>query len=144
MTTPKRPTARVELERIEDALVDSLLNASGDELREEMAAAGIDPDSCIAEVDATIAAAKAECARSRLQDVRAELAEWRKRDAKADVTALDAARAKLDQMRSGDRKLDEKMMLAARKGEGLSDSDMEGLLEDLAALAELERREEDE
>jgi hypothetical protein len=31
------------------------------------------------------------------------------------------------------------MMLAARKGEGLSDSDVEGLLDDLAALERLER-----
>jgi len=144
MSKTKKPTAQEELERIEDAFLDSLLNASGDELREEITAAGIDPDSCIAEVDATIAAAKAEYARNRLEEARAELAAWRKRDAKANGTALDAARAKLDRIRSGDPELDKKMMLAARKGEGLSDSDMEGLLEDLAALEELERGDEDE
>lgn len=144
MTTSKKPTAREELERIEDGLLDSLLNASGDELREEIAAAGLDPDSCIADVEATIAAARAESARRRLDGARAELAAWRKRDAKANVAALDAARAKLDRMRAGDQELDRKMMLAARKGEGLSESDMEGLLEDLAALEELERGEEDE
>jgi hypothetical protein len=60
------------------------------------------------------------------------------------VAALDAARAKLDRMRSGDRELDRKMMLAARKGEGLSDSDVKGLLEDLAALEQLQRGDEDE
>jgi hypothetical protein len=40
--------------------------------------------------------------------------------------------------------LRERMMLAARRGDGLSDQDLEGLLEDLAALEELERTQEDE
>lgn len=144
MTRSKKPTARDELERIEDALVDSLLSASKEELREEIAAAGLDPDSCIADVEATIAAARAEVTRRRLDGARAELAAWRQRDAKASAAALDAARQKLGRMRAGDQELDRKMMLAARKGEGLSDSDMEGLLEDFAALEELERGEEDE
>lgn len=144
MSTSKKPTAREELERIEDALVDSILNASGDELRAELSAAGVDPETCIAEVDATIAAAKAECARKRLNDARIELAAWRKSGAKANVTALDAARAKFERLRSGDQDLKQRLMLAARKGEGLSDSDMEALLEDLAALDELEGRKEDE
>jgi hypothetical protein len=36
------------------------------------------------------------------------------------------------------------MMMAARKGEGLSESDLEGLLDDLAELERLERGEGDE
>ena len=36
------------------------------------------------------------------------------------------------------------MMLAARKGEGLSESDIEALLEDLAALEKLEREDGNE
>lgn len=144
MSKSKKPTPREELERIEDALVESILNASGDELREELIAAGLDPDSCIAEVDATIAAAKVDSVRTRLSAARAELAAWRKRETKASVTALDAARAKFERLRSGDRELSQRMMLAARKGEGLSDSDMEALLEDLSALEELEGGNEDE
>jgi hypothetical protein len=144
MSTSKKPTAREELERIEDALVDSILNASGDALRQELTAAGLDPESCIAEVDAAIAAAKAECARERLKQARAEMAAWRKREPKANVTALDAARAKFERLRSGDQDLKQRLMLAARKGEGLSDGDMESLLEDLAALEELEGKIEDE
>lgn len=144
MSNSKKPTPREELERIEDALVDSILNASGDELREELVAAGIDPDSCIAEVDVTIAAAKAESARNRLTEARTELAAWRRRDPKVNAAALDAARAKFDRLRSGDQDLKQRMMLAARKGDGLSDSDMEALLKDLAALDELEGKQEDE
>lgn len=144
MSTSKKPTAREELERIEDALVDSILNVSGDELREELAASGLDPDSCVAEVDATIAAAKAESARKRLTEARTELAAWRERDSKANAAALDSARAKFERLRAGDQELRQRMMLAARKGEELSDSDIEALLEDLAALEELEGRQKDE
>jgi hypothetical protein len=144
MSISKKPTAHEELERIEDALLDSILNASGDELQEELVVASLDPESCIAEVDAIIAAAMAESGRKRLKEARTELAGWRTRDLRANVTALDAARAKFERLRSGDRELNERIMLAARKGEGLSDSDMEALLEDLAALEELEGREEDE
>ena len=144
MSTSKKPTPREELERIEDALVESILNASGDELREEFAAAGLNPDSCIATVDATIAEAKGESARKRLKEARTELAAWRQRSPRADVTALNAARAKLERLRSGDQDLKQRLMLAARKGEGLSESDMEALLDDLAALDELEGRQEDE
>ncbi|MGH7121484.1 MAG: hypothetical protein ACREFP_21255 [Acetobacteraceae bacterium] len=144
MSTSKKPTPREELERIEDALVESILSASGDELREELAAAGLDPAFCIAEVDAIIASAKAEWARKRLSQARAELAAWRKGGAKGNVAALDAAREKFDRLLSGDQDLKQRLMLAARKGEGLSDSDMEALLEDLAALQELEGDKEDE
>jgi hypothetical protein len=35
------------------------------------------------------------------------------------------------------------MMMAARKGEGLSDSDLEGLIEDMAELERLERDKDD-
>ena len=144
MSTSRKSTAREELERLEDALVDSILNASGDALREELTGAGLDPDSCIAEVDATIAAGKAECARERLKEARAEMEAWREREPKANIAALDAARAKFERLRSGDHDLKHRWMLAARKGEGLSDGDMESLLEDLAALEELEGKTEDE
>jgi len=144
MSNSKKPTPREELERIEDAIVDSILNDSREELREELAAAGLDPESCISEVDATIAAAKAECARKRLAQARIEVEAWRKRSPKANAAAIDAARAKLERLRSGDQDLERRVMLAARKGDGLSDSDMEALLEDRAALDELEGRQEDE
>jgi hypothetical protein len=144
MSTSKKPTPREELERIEDALIDIILNASGADLRNELTEAGIDPDSMIAEVDATISAAKAECVRKRLRDARSAVEKWQKRNGVATTAAIDAARAKLNRMRSGDQELDRKMMLAARKGDGLSESDMNGVLEDLAALEELEREGKDE
>ena len=50
----------------------------------------------------------------------------------------EAARARFEKIRSQDPELASKMLLAARKGEGLSERDMEGLLEDLAKLERLD------
>ena len=49
-----------------------------------------------------------------------------------------AVRARFERIRARDPDLASRMMLAARKGEGLSDSDMDGLLEDLARLEGLD------
>jgi hypothetical protein len=77
--------------------------------------------------------------RERLETARAELAAWRDQGAKPSKLALDEARSRLQRLRSGDSELDSRMMLAARKGEGLSEKDLESLLEDLAELERLER-----
>lgn len=135
---------RNELNNIEDALVESILDASEAQIRAEITEAGFDPDSCIADVDKTIASAKAECTRKRLTLARTELAAWRKHIGELDTNSIETARQRLNQLRSGDDELDKRMMMAARKGEGLSDSDLEGLLEDFAALEHLERGEKDE
>lgn len=144
MSKQKKPTASEEIESIEDALVDSILNASGQELRDEIAAAGIDPDACVAEVGAAIASAKAAFAKQRLDDARAELSAWRTHGRTADSAALAGASARLQRLRSGDRELDSKMLLAARKGAGMSDSDLEGLLEDMAELERMAREDSGE
>lgn len=144
MSTPRKPTAREELERIEDALVETLLSASEGDLREELTAAGSDPDACIAEIEATIASAREESSQRRLEGARAALAAWRAKSGRIDEAEREGARARLERLRATDRELDAKMMMAARKGEGLSERDLEGLLEDMAELERLEREDGDE
>ena len=82
MITRRKPTACEELERLESALTESLLTAKEQDLREELAAAGSDPDALVGEIDAAIARARTECARQRLESARAELAAWRDQGAK--------------------------------------------------------------
>ena len=144
MSTARKPTASEELERIEDALVETLLSASGEELREELTAAGSDPEACVAEVEAAIASARQECWQRRLEGARAALAAWRAKSGRIDETERARARTQLERLRAGDRGLDAKLMMAARKGEGLSERDLEGLLEDMAELERLEREDDDE
>jgi hypothetical protein len=144
MSTSRKPTASEELEHIEDALVEILLNATGDELRAEITAAGMDPDAYIAQMESAIASARAECSRQRLEGARAALTAWRTKGRPPGDAEREAAQARLQRLRSGDRALDEKLMMAARKGEGLSDHDLEGLLEHLAELERQEREDGDE
>ena len=133
-----RKTWADELERIEDALVQAILDCSEAELREDIKARGEDPDKCIAEIDTLIADANAACAKRRFDRAKAELRDWRAR--KSNVMGFDrqAVRARFERIRARDPDLASRMMLAARKGEGLSDSDLDGLLEDLARLEGLD------
>jgi hypothetical protein len=139
MTAPKKTTAREELARIEDAFVQAILDSSESELREDMKAAGEDPDACLKEIDALIASASATSAKQRFAQAKSELAAWRSEESNVVGFDRDAVRARFESIRSRDPELASKMMMAARKGEGISDHDMEGLLEDLAKLERLER-----
>ena len=144
MSTPRKPTASEELERIEGALAETLLSATGEELRAEMAEAGEDPDVCIAEVEAAITSAREKCSDRVLESARAAVVAWRAKSGLVGEAEREGARARLQRLRSGDRELDAKMMMAARKDEGLSERDLEGLIEDMAELERLERADDDE
>jgi hypothetical protein len=132
------------LERIEDALVQAILDCSEAELREDMKERGEDPDKCIAEIDSLIAAANVACAKRRFDRAKAELGDWRAR--KPNVVRFDwqAIRGRFEKIRARDPDFASRMMLAARKGEGLSDNDIDGLLEDLARLECLDREDSGE
>src|SRR4051812_28346842 len=99
MTPPKKPSNEDELRRIEDALVQSILDASPADLRAELAEAGDDPDARIADVDALISEAKAQFAKKRLEQARTEAAAFRAARGSKPVD-LDAARARLQRLKS--------------------------------------------
>jgi hypothetical protein len=138
MTGTKKDTVRDELERIEDALVDAIMNSSEAELREEIKARGEHPDSVLAGIDSTIARAKVAGAKLRMERARSELQEWRASKGKIVDFDRAAMRAKFEKMRVRDPELASKMMAAARNGEGLSERDLEGVLADLAKLEHLD------
>ena len=139
MTAPGKPKASEELERIEDALVESLLDAAGDDVWKEIAASSGDPDALVAAVDAAIASARTKSAQERLERARADLSAWRSKSGPVSAVERNAAQARFERLRTGNVDPDSKMMMAARKGEGLSESDLEGLIEDMAELERLER-----
>jgi hypothetical protein len=129
---------REQLDRIEEALVETILAASEAELREDMKARGEDPDKCLARIEEIIAGAKAACANRRFERAKSELKDWRSGQDKVVDIDRAAARVRFEKIRSRDPELASRMMMAARNGESLSDRDMEGLLEDLAKLERLE------
>ncbi len=138
MTATKKNSADEQLDRIEDALIEAILNSSEAELREDMKARGEDPGKCLAEIDALIAGAKEKSAKRRFDKAKSEMQDWR--TGKGNVAGFDreAARAKFEKIQARDPELATKMLIAARNGQGLSDSDMEGMLEDLARLERLD------
>jgi hypothetical protein len=138
MTGTKKDAVRDELERIEDALVDAIMNSSEADLREEIKERGEDPDKILAGIDATLVGAKAAAAKFRMERAKSELQEWRADKGKIVDFDRAAMQAKFEKMRAGDPGFTSKMMAAARNGEGLSDRDLEGFLEDLARLERLE------
>jgi hypothetical protein len=134
MTASRKNPAREQLDRIEDALIESILGASEAELREEMVERGEDPDKCLLRTEQIVAGAKVASGKRRMQRAKSELQEWRTGQTKTLKFDREAIRARFEKMRSRDPELASKMLLAARKGEGLSESDVEGLIEDLAKL----------
>ena len=77
-----------------------------------------------------------EQAKKKLQDAKAAVQAQRRPRAGASAQKLDpaAARARLNTMLEQDPATKTKLTMAARKGEGLSDADVQGMLEDLEEL----------
>lgn len=134
----KKIAATEELRRIGEAFDDSILAASPEELHEELATHGLDVEKVVAEMDAINASAKLAGAKMRLERARDAV-----KTAKSQPTVVSAAerksvRAKLHDMRAGKGGNASGLMMAARKGDGLSESDEEGAVDDMAQLEALE------
>lgn len=138
MTASRKPTARQELERIERALLRSILDADEHELREELDAFGDAADAYVVEIREAIARAKEICSTRRLDAARADRAAWQASNDKVSPPEVERARKRWELLRGGNGRVGQEMTLAARKGDGLSDRDVEGLLKDLADLSRLE------
>jgi hypothetical protein len=133
----KRATGSEELRRITDALDESILNASPAQLREELAA--LEEAKIVAEMDAILAEAKTACGKLRFDRAKEAVAAHRSQASNVSSIDKDRVRKKLDAMRSGADENVGGMMMAARKGRKLSDSDEEGAVDDLAQLEALEK-----
>jgi hypothetical protein len=137
MNDLKKVTNRDELRRIEDAWVRNTLEASGEELRAEIKEGGDDPDTYVALAEAMLADAREHCGRERLERARAEATAFRAREHRIDVTFK-------TEIEAGKADPSTPMMLAARKGEMLSERDEEALLRARAKLKRLESEDETE
>lgn len=127
-----------ELRRIGDAIDESILGASTEEIREDLASQGLDADKVVAEMDAITKAAKIAGAKMRLAQAKDAVKSFKA--GKIETSQIDrpALRSNLQHMRSGRTGNQSGMMMAARKGKKLSQSDEEGTLDDLAILQALE------
>lgn len=128
---------------IGDAILEDTLSLSPEDAAAELRDAGIAPEDAVARVRRAVADAEMDCARRRMESAKEGVAAFRA--SRSDVIPLadrQRQRARLEEMKrsapgaSG-------MMMAARKSEGLSQRDEEGLLDDLADLERLEREDDE-
>lgn len=137
MTIRKNSPAQGKADRLEDELIQSILDAPAHELREFLAASGEEPDKAVAEVQATIHRAIDACGQEQLRRAKAEFSAWKTQQSGSLFKPSKPRSAILAQVRSSSANIP--MLLAARKGKDLTASDEEGLEEDLEEAERLER-----
>lgn len=138
MTTPSKLVSSPAA-LLEDAILDDILGMSVEEAAEELREVGSSSAAALSRVKAAIDAATSDCTRRRMDEAKAGVAAFRSQVSGA--VSLDKRRAqvrRLAEMISRNPSV-AGMTMAARKSEGLSDRDEEGLLEDLADLERLEQ-----
>ena len=125
---------RNALDRLADALVDDILNASDEEVLAEAEEDGIDPAKLAGHLREVFERAATEVGKAKLAAARRGAANVRRSGAR--VVRIDPAdaRRRYDAMIAQDPKLTEKLTLAARKDEGQSERDIDSAIEDLAEL----------
>jgi hypothetical protein len=135
MNEKKKP-----LDHFEDAYIDSILNMSESELDEELREMGFDPDEAVKQTKAAVDRGILMANKANFARTRSELAHAKARLASSsNLRDRSGAASRFEKIRSGDADLSSRMMMAARKGKGLSEKDIEGILEDLDDLEKLEK-----
>jgi hypothetical protein len=134
MNTPK-DDEREALDRLADALVEDILSASDEEILAEARQDTESPAAVVAATRVVFERAMLGGAKARLTHARAAV----QRERQQAISTLrnlspQDARRQLQSVLEQDPELEKKLTLAARKGEGLSDEDVYGMLEDLEAL----------
>jgi hypothetical protein len=134
MNTPK-DDERAALDRLADALVEDILSASDEEILAEARRDTQSPEKMVAATRAVFERAMVAEGKARLANARAAVQRERQLGTSS-VRSLSSqdARRQLQSVLTQDPELEKKLTLAARKGEGLSDEDVYGMLEDLEAL----------
>ncbi|MDP2374403.1 hypothetical protein [Reyranella sp.] len=142
MTVQKIPPAHDDVARIEDELIQSILDAPGDEIREYLSEIGEDATKISTDVASTIQRAIGMCGQEQLRQAKDELQAWRTQQSDSLFRPLAQRQTIASHLRSASSGIP--LMLAARKGKTLSTSDEEGLAEDLEEAERLERDAEKE
>jgi hypothetical protein len=126
--------AREALQRLSDALAEDALNASDKDILEDAAEIYGDTRKLAADMLKLFEQAAIEHGKERLATARAAVAA--NRDRPAPVIRLNPAEARqrLRQLIAAYPETAEKLTVAARKVEGLSDADVQSILEDFKEL----------
>jgi hypothetical protein len=127
-----------QLARLRDELVADVMKTTDEQILEETRLRGIDPAAAAEHVRSLILEAIVKSGKQRMQEARASLqASKQARSVQSPVIDIQRARALLNIAAANDPELQQRLTLAARNGEGLSDRDIQDLVEDLRALGVL-------
>lgn len=134
----RKPREASVAENLDRAFVDNILAMSEEQLNEELRELGVDPAGASGRVKAALVHAVALQGKAALTRAKEELAAFKtnKRGLGA-VQDRAALILQLQRMKLQASDNADDMMLAARKGAGLSDKDIDGILEDLQDLEKL-------
>jgi hypothetical protein len=136
--------ARDALRRLADELVEDILAASDKELLAEAVEDQEDPEKIAAELRRLFEQAETDAGKAHMAAAREAVDVDRRRSAK--VIKLDPAEARRRLALALESNPDtaNKLTLAARKGEKLSDEDVRGILEDLEELGIFPRSDDED
>ena len=125
---------RKALNRLADALVDDVLDSSDEEVLAEAEEDGIDAAGLADHLRGVFERTVSEAGKAKLAAASRAAADAERSSAR--IVRIDRAdaRRRYDAMIAEDPKLTERLTLAARKGEGHSERDIESAIEDLAEL----------
>jgi hypothetical protein len=126
--------ARDALRRLADALAEDVLSAPDSEILEEAAEIHGDPEKLAADMLKLFEQTASEQGKERLAAAREAVAAERRRPAGVFRLPPAEARRLLQQLIAADPETARKLTVAARKGEGLSDDDVQSMLEDFEEL----------
>lgn len=122
------------LNRLLEELVDDLMNLSDAELLAELAADGLDVDAEAAAARDAIAGGVVRAGQLRLATARAAVSRDRKARLVRTPLRADRRDAVLARFANDDSKLRSRLTMAARKGEGIAEKEMDAILDDLREL----------
>lgn len=145
--TRKKSNDHLALDRLAASLVDDILNMTDEEILAEVVADGEDTKRIAQETKDIFERAVVTCGKSRLATARKSVLTDRQQVSKVFRIDPSAARQKLENILRQHPETRNKLTLAARNGEGLSDSDVISMLEDFGELGVIsltEKRDDNE
>jgi hypothetical protein len=126
--------ARDALRRLADALAEDVLSAPDNEILEEATEIYGDPEKLAADMLKLFELTASEQGKERLAAAREAVAADRRRPAAVVRLPPAEARRRLQQLIEADPETTRKLTAAARKGDRLSDDDVQSMLEDFEEL----------
>lgn len=126
------------LNRLLDELADDLMNLSDAELLAELTADGLDVEAEALAARDAIAGGVARAGQLRLAAARAAVSRDRKARVVRTPLRADRRDAVLARFASNDPKLKNRLTMAARKGEGITEKEMDAILDDLRELGAID------